>query len=96
VSREKFTPAPWTLVGVTHDEYAGGLVADVIGSDGECKTACLNIDDANLIASSPRLYMALRELVKVILAEDEEGLAIHAPEIEAALDALAQARGEKQ
>lgn len=56
--RAEYSPGPWTL----HEYEDDGVhLADVFDTYQECKTACLNIADARLIAAAPDLLEALHE-----------------------------------
>jgi len=70
MSKFKGTPGPWLL---SKYEDGGVQVADIFDSNGECKTACLNIDDARLIAAAPELLEALCKTRRTIQALIDDG-----------------------
>jgi hypothetical protein len=83
MSETKFTPGPWKI-----GAYESGRMA-VDGANGEEVTGYIDIEDAHLIAAAPDLYWILHQI-----ATDIEAQGVLIEWHQAALDALAKARGE--
>lgn len=85
--RAEYSPGPWTL----HEYEDDGVhLADVFDTYQECKTACLNIADARLIAAAPDLLEALEQAVTSM---QDSGYPNSHLAVRAAREAIAKATG---